>query len=462
MGTLIYLLPVIGLLLAALLIPMTLRRVVQPNEVHIVQSGGTTRTYGKDQKDGNAYYEWPAWLPRLGVQTVALPLSVFQLQLTDYAAYDQDKVPFLVDITAFFRISDPAKAAERVADEEDLDKQLKSILQGAARTVLAKSPVETIMVERSQYGQRFTEEVEPQLKEWGVSNVKMIELMDIRDAEGTRVIANIMARKEADIERHSRMTVADMHRQASIAETEAEREQQLAVQEAAEQVGKRAAVKEQNIGIATQLAKQAIAVAAAVTAEKDMAVQQVSVVRAAEIERERQVVVADQQQRTTVIAATAAKQTTVLKAEATSEQLAKEAEGKLAAKLKEAEGIAAEGTARADAETKMQVAKGVAAQAELAKTIGESAGYQDYLIRIRDVERLERVGVAQAVALDKADVKVIVQGGTPAEGLTSVMDLFSGKGGQAVGTAIEAIANNPTAKKLLGGLLNGRDKGAAA
>lgn len=40
------------------------------------------------------------------------------------------------------------------------------------------------MDERDQYGDKFTEAVKEQLKEWGVKTVKNIELMDVRDSGG--------------------------------------------------------------------------------------------------------------------------------------------------------------------------------------------------------------------------------------------------------------------------------------
>lgn len=42
---------------------LTLRSVVSTNDVHIVQRGKRTVSYGKDQADGNVYYAWPSWLP---------------------------------------------------------------------------------------------------------------------------------------------------------------------------------------------------------------------------------------------------------------------------------------------------------------------------------------------------------------------------------------------------------------
>jgi len=181
---------VIGVLLVGLIVcSLIWRVVVQPNEVHIVQSSSGTKTYGRASSDvntadgddtmetsGNSYYNWPAWIPIIGVQQVSLPLSVFDLQLNNYEAYDIGKVPFVVDVVAFFRISHPAIAAKRVDSLSELNMQLEYILQGAVRTILAKHEIEDIMMERSTFGQMFTVETEAQLKSWGVSNVKNIEL----------------------------------------------------------------------------------------------------------------------------------------------------------------------------------------------------------------------------------------------------------------------------------------------
>jgi flotillin len=58
-----------------------------------------------------------------------LPLSIFALQLTDYKAYDIGKVPFKVDITAFFEIKIPELAAQKVYSIEELREQLNETLK---------------------------------------------------------------------------------------------------------------------------------------------------------------------------------------------------------------------------------------------------------------------------------------------------------------------------------------------
>lgn len=151
----------------AVFVAFLFRRVVPTNEVHIVQSNKATTSYGKDSGNGNSYYAWPAFLPLLGVTRIKLPTSVFSLDLNDYEAYDKGRLPFVVDVKAFFRISDSNMAAQRVSSFEELHNQLKAIVQGAVRTILASNEIEEIMQGRSKFGNEFTTEVSGQLPQWG-------------------------------------------------------------------------------------------------------------------------------------------------------------------------------------------------------------------------------------------------------------------------------------------------------
>ena len=67
-----------------LIVALLLRRVVPTNEVHIIQSGKSTVSYGKDHSDGNTCYEWPAWIPKIGIVKIILPVSVFAEDLQSY------------------------------------------------------------------------------------------------------------------------------------------------------------------------------------------------------------------------------------------------------------------------------------------------------------------------------------------------------------------------------------------
>ena len=505
------LLPVIaiaagGIILLILIIKiLSLRRIVPADMVHVVQTSKRTTSYGKNTANGNVYYQWPKWLPLLGVEVKILPVSNFDMPLNNYEAYDKDRVPFVVDVRTFFRISDTNQAAEKVASTEELRKHLEAVVQGAVRNIMAKAKLEDIMEERSVYGQQFTDEVKDQLKEWGVEAVKNIELMDIRDSKDSNVIENIMAKKKSEIEKDSRITVATNRKLATSAEIEAAREVEVKQAEKEKVVGEKSAEKEQMIGIANEKAKQQIAQEAEETAIKELAVEKVKQVTNASIKQEKETIDAETVKKTTIIKADQDKEKMKIDAEAQKEKMkidadavkyqveikaeaeknameidanavkyqietraeadknAKEKEAVAIKTLKEAEaqGIKAVGTANADAEKQMQLAR-VTAEITLAEKIGNNEGYQGYLVNLEVVKQQANVsieqakysadvGKAQAMNLNKADIKIITNtsDGNVGGGVSKVMELFSPKGGTALSGMLEAFAQTDAGKSFL-------------
>lgn len=435
----------------------SLRTVVSPNEVHIVRQGKKTLIYGAsasipegNEVSGNAYYRWPEWVPAIGVTISRLSLAVFDIDIKGYDAYDKDRLPFVVDVKAFFRICDFKMAAERVESDKELREQLLDICRGAARTILAKEDLESIMGERSKYGKVFTDEVSEQLKAWGVEPVKSIELMDIRDASGEEVIANIMKKKKSVIEKESRVTVAKNMQEAKEAEIASQQEIDLKQAAADQTVGMRKAQVEQEVGVAKQKADQAVQDEKKTTKTKEMDVIQVETVRKAEIDKDKIKIDAEAAQQKTEIDAEAARKKTVINAEAAQKEVELQAEaekkrielvseGNLTQATNNAKGIEAEGEAKAGAEEKMRKAQ-VAGDIALAEQIGSNEGYQRYLLGIRQLEAGEAVGVEQAKNLDGSNIRIISGAGEGIQGSVSkVMDLFSAQGGLALGTALEAF-----------------------
>jgi len=422
---------VAAFIIIALIVAISFRTVVSTNDVHIVQSKKKSTVYGKDQTSGNVYYSWPSWLPVLGITAIKLPVSNFQVTLKDYEAYDKGRLPFVVDVMSFFRIEDAVLAAQRISDFQQLNAQLVGILQGACRSILAKSEIEQILEGRSEFGEAFTQEVNNNLKNWGVTTVKNIEFMNINDSGNSQVIKQIMEKKKSEIEMQSRVQVANNKREAELAEIAAKQIVQLRDQEAQQQVGIRTAEKEQQVGIAAQKSLQQIASEAATTAEKDMAVKKVNEVRQAEINKDVAVVIAEQEAKTAVI-----------EAEGTAKQTVTIATGALEAKRLEAQGIEAEGKAKGTAEQAILMAP-ITTQIELAREIGSNPGYQDYLVKIEMVKKDQVVGVAQAEALAKGDLKVIANSGDVGGGVTKLMDLFTTKGGTSLAGMVEAFKQTP-------------------
>lgn len=430
----IFILPIIAALLAVVIIvALVLRRVVPTNEVHIIQTAKATHSYGKDTKKGNVYYEWPSWFPIIGLTKIVLPVSVFDIELESYEAYDLGRLPFEVDVVAFFRVIDSNLAAERVPSFEALREQLHFILRGAVRTILASHDIDQIMVDRSTFGEAFTKEVQSQLANWGVDTVKSIELMDIRDSQNNQVIHNIMQKKKSMIEKESRVEVAQNNRDAEISETNAKRDSDLQKTAAGELLGIRQAEQAQNIGIAKEKSNQSIQEQQKITREREMEVARVADVKRAEINRSVAVTKADEEKQATVLAA----------------------EARLTQQELEAKGIQAQGIAKAEAEKAINLAP-VEAQIVLAKEIGENANYQKYLIDLRTVEASEKIGVEQAKALVEADVKIIANAGNPSDGVASVGKLFTSSGGMNVAGALAGLAATDEGKALLDKFTGGK------
>lgn len=441
---------------------LSLRRIVPTNVVHIVQRGSQTVSYGT-KKSSNVYYEWPGWLPKLGVTVRVLPVSNFDIELKRYEAYDRDRVPFVVDVKAFFHISDTNVAAEKVESFEELKGQLENVVQGAVRSILAKSKLEEIMEERSIFGKQFTEAVNADLKNWGVEAIKSIELMDVRDADGSQVIHQIMAKRMSAIDMESRTEVAKNQKMAKQAELEAKKEIDVTAAQTEKIAGEAQAQSQQAIGIAkaeamkkTGIAEQEsisdIAKAERSTAEQQMEVVKINQIKQAEIDRERAIIAAEQEKQKMEIQAQADKFRVETEAAAILEAKRKEAEAVKTVGTAEAEVIMAKGVSEAESRKAMELA-GVTAQTTLAKEIGENKPYQEYLIKIKEVEVSQVIGVAQyesiAKALAAADLKLLVNSGDVHSGIGKLTDLFTSKGASQLNGLIEGLKQTDEGKNLI-------------
>ena len=448
---------VIGLflILGAILgfVVMTLRRVVPTNMVHIVQSSKKSTPYGRGKDAGNTYYNWPSWVPVIGVSVTQFPESIFQVSLDNYEAYDSARLPFVVDVTAFFRVDNSETAAQRVASFDELNHQLVAVLQGSVRRILATNRLEEIMQERGSLGQQFTDEVLAQIKEWGVLPVKTVEFMDLRDSAKSVVIANIMAKEQSRIDKESRVAVAENSREAQLKEIDAKRVIEVQRQDAEQQVGLRTAEKDQTVGIAKEKARQEIQSQAKVTTEKDMEVKRVEEVKSAEITKEVAVVRAEQDQKVKVVNADADKQVRIVNAEGEKSAMVTKAEGQLEAAKLSAQGIEAEGIANGVAEQAILMAP-INTQITLAREIGGNEGYQKYLITIKQVEVSGSVGVEMAKAMQAADLKVIANSGDMQGGIAKLGDMFTPAGGTNLTGMLSALAQTPEGSALLNGVIS--------
>ncbi len=314
---------------------------------------------------------------------------------------------------------------------------------------MANARLEDIMSERSVYGEKFTLAVSEQLKEWGVIPVKNIELMDLRDGKESKVIENIMAKKKSEIEKESRIEVANNKQLAESAEIEAGKSVTLKKQEAHEAVGKREAEVNKTIGIMNEKTQQDINDEAKITKEKEMEVAMVAEVKRAEIDKRTEIIQAEQQKNVQIISAEAQLESQ----RKIADSIVVKAEAELTASIKQAEGIKAQGIANAEAKKADQLAS-VTAQTTLAKEIGQNKEYQEYLIRIEQINAEKTVGVSQAENLKGAEIKVIANGGDVNGGVENARKIFSSQTGTNLGAALEAFANTDMGKAVINKILN--------
>lgn len=89
----------------------------------------------------------------------------------------------------------------------------------------------------------------------------------------------------------------------------------------------------------------------------------------------------------------------------------------------------------------------------MAKEIGENQGYQQYLIKIKEVEVSQVVEVkkaeALAEALSNADLKLLVNSGDVNSGLNKFTDILSAKGGSQLNGLIESLKQTDEGKNIL-------------
>jgi flotillin len=273
-----------------------------------------------------------------------------------------------------------------------------------------------------------------------------------------------MAKRMSAIDMESRTEVAKNQKMAKQAELEAQKEIDVTTADTERIAGEAKAKSEQAIGIANAesmkkagIAKQEsiseIAKAERSTAEQQMEVIKVNNIKQAEIDKEREIITAEQEKQKTEIRALADKYRIETEAAALLEAKRKEAEATKTVGTAEADVIKAKGISEAESKKAMELA-GVTAQTTLAKEIGENKPYQEYLIRVKEVEVSQIVGVAQyesiAKALAAADLKLLVNSGDVHSGIGKLTDLFSAKGASQLNGLVEGLKQTEEGKNLMG------------
>jgi flotillin len=106
---------------------------------------------------------WDNLNPRVPLYIV-LSAAGFSAMASVILILNKYRLSFVLDVKAFFRLSDSNIEAQRVSAFDPLRSPLLAILHGVVRTILASADIEKIMYGRRQFGEAFTKEAESQLK----------------------------------------------------------------------------------------------------------------------------------------------------------------------------------------------------------------------------------------------------------------------------------------------------------
>jgi flotillin len=380
-----------------------MRRIVELKNADVVVRKGGSTIYSADstieKSMGAVYYDIPSWIPIVGCIVKRMPLEIIQIAIKNYETFAKANARFSIDVSVYCRISDVSIAAQRFPGNniDDFKKGMSSIIVSAIRKTTANYAIEDIISKRKEIGEDIRAEILEDFKLWGVE-LTNVAVETIADAEGTTVIQDISAKKEAEINSLSRQQIAQQSKSADIVEAENRQLAETRKIEADEQIAIRQQTK--NMTVAMK--------------------QQEATVKELEVERIKQETNANIAANASIKTAEGVRQAAIINAEGSKQALALEGEGQAA--KEQAVGLAQAAVIKAK---KVAEAEGLSALADAQKKQQESAK------EIRLIEKDQVVGLAVAEALKNAKIEYIGSG-KPED----FMDLFSVGGGMSAGASL--------------------------
>jgi len=422
---------IIGLLVIAITIVIlfALRRVVPPNEAHVVVRRTGTRVYSGDPSIGEqlekevrfpfggaTYWHIPSWVPRAGMIVRVMPLTMMEIQVVDQITFAKDNPQFVCDLSLYCRIVNVPVAAARWtgAGQEGFKETVSQLSVNALRVATAQYAIEDTIAKRKDLQDSIKLDLTDDFGKWGVS-LESVAVVDIKDAPGKTPVHDIARKKEAEISAESRKMVAIKTKEAEFVEAENYQIAEMRKVEAQEKVGMRTQEKDASIAKEQQDA-----------AKEQMEVKQIQDVRAAEIDKLARIQAAEGDRQQTIIRAEGAKQQYTLEGEGA---------GQRAKFVGQGEAAAIEAKGMAEGKAKEAVAEGMNKLAEAGK---------DY----RTIDYIQAVQTEFAKAMQGAQIKFI---STQPPG--RFLELFTPQGGASIGGALSALQE--TADLDIGSLLLG-------
>lgn len=271
-------------------------KVVGTNEAHVIVFMGRGRWIKTPVKNENGKASTSYFFIPFLMKRYVMPLTNVKFNVNDIPLNDKEVAPFICDVVTWLHIEDPDKASERLDFSkgafESLNADLTPIVQAIARTSAMKQEILEIMRDRETFAKAVSEEVDQVLQEWGVKLVNL-EINDIRDDDGSNIIADYETMRKAKINSQARIEIATRDKEAIVVEQENKRESEVATAEAEKVSGQKRIEKDTVLGIADQEKLQKIAEAKEITNTKEVNALRVSEVGKADILREAEIVTAE-------------------------------------------------------------------------------------------------------------------------------------------------------------------------
>jgi len=391
-------------------------RIVDPSEAHLVITPKTKFVASSDPNIGttNTYFAIPNTIPFFGRAIRIMDMTIKEIILKQ-ETYEKNQARYNVETSTKYRIKNVKVAAETFISSEELQEQLKEVINASVRAITVKYDVVDARSNKKQMSEEIYSEMNDDLEKWGLELVNF-QLVDFQDTKDSTIISDISKRREVEIQSTTREMNAEKIKQARMKEAESE-----------EKARQREIEKEKIIGQQEELKKQKISEMQKEAEIKRYEVVKVQIIKQAEIEKEQAIVNANMKKETEQILM---------------EQKKLEGLGDRARAEEQAKGDAApireKGFAEAEAKEKLQEALNKFTDKAIRALVAE---------KIVDMQK--EVGVETAKALSQADVKVFSGGGK------------SGEEGFELGKMIQSmsVANSTTADAVLNKIARPNDLG---
>jgi len=144
-----------------------------------------------------------------------IDISEQQLSIANQTVTSSDNVRIILDIQAFYRITDAAHFKYRI---EDGRQAIKTTIDATVRALIGRRSLDQLNADRLQLASEIAEEVRATSNEWGVL-MSRVEITDVQVVD--QEVADSM-RRQAQAERERRGTIIDAEANAQSIKLDAE------------------------------------------------------------------------------------------------------------------------------------------------------------------------------------------------------------------------------------------------